>query len=221
MFAMARKLGKTAPRACLVPRRTAPARRTGSDGLALGMLLGAAGVFAGKALFSAPRDTGERMSQLVKQYRNHLAIRTFVGKLLRGTDPRKPVPRIERIFRVIADHVQFLGDPGGEYVAAPTEVLETGVGDCDCKATALAALLEAAGYRTRFVLIPEHAFVEVAIARAEEIELPDKAFRRHDGDTVWVALESTAASAPIGWADVQTWKKAIQAGKERVIDNRT
>ncbi len=218
---MASKRTRRPPASCQVKVHGTRSRRSGGGDLAFGVLLGAAGAYFGQKLFSAHAEPRIRMTQLVRQYRTHPGIRAFVGQLLRGTKPYSTVQRIERVFRVIADKIEYLHDPGGEYVADPAEVLRTGVGDCDCKATALATLLEAAGYLTRFVLIPGHVFVEVGIAPSDEPQLPQQALRRREGDVVWVALEATAASAPIGWADAHSWNQAIAAGQERVIDNRT
>jgi hypothetical protein len=74
----------------------------------------------------------------------------------------------DALYRFVRDRIRYVRDPVGlEAVATPVTTLQRGVGDCDDQTTLLAAMLEAVGYPTRFVLAGyrsqnyEHVFLEV------------------------------------------------------------
>jgi len=76
----------------------------------------------------------------------------------------------EALFLYVRDYVRYMRDPVGlESVAYPATTLQRMVGDCDDQSTLLAALFEAVGYPTRFVIAGyqrreyEHVFVEVFV----------------------------------------------------------
>lgn len=167
-----------------------------------------------------PVDTKTLMKSMVQHYCTDNKIRAFVGRLFPPQTPLHPVAQIERIFRFVADQITYLGDPKGEFVGSPVDVLETRVGDCDCKATLLATLLEAAGFHTRFVFIPRHVYVEVGISTADRQSLPQGSVSREDHGKVWVPLESTGHGNPIGWIDRKAASEAYMSGEMKILDNR-
>jgi hypothetical protein len=165
-----------------------------------------------------PANVKDVMRGMVKQYRIDPQIRWFVGRLVTGVQPQDKIGQIERIFRYVTDRIIFLNDPGGEYVGNPLEVLRTQVGDCDCKATTLSTLLEAAGFPTRFVFVPGHVYVEVEIPSDLKHRLPERAFSRVDAaGQCWVPLESTGQGNPLGWIDYEGWLQAHSTGQEEIL----
>lgn len=86
------------------------------------------------------------------------------------------------IYYSVRDSFQYISDPPDEYVKHPLETLKNPVGDCDDNAVLLANLLEAVGYKTRFVTIPNHVFIEVYLEDAKN------RYKESDG---WIALDAT------------------------------
>jgi len=91
------------------------------------------------------------------------------------------------LYRFVRDSIRYVQDVNEiETVQEPQKTLEFGAGDCDDKATLLAALLESIGHPTRFVAIGfepgifSHVYVESRI-----------------GDS-WVAMETTEP-VEMGW----------------------
>lgn len=105
----------------------------------------------------------------------HLASKDFTGEA-------------RALFEYVRDGIRYALDTHGvETVQTPDATLEIGSGDCDDKATLLAAMLEAMGHPTRFVALGPlpgkyvHVFVQTLIA--------DR----------WVSLDATE-NVPMGWA---------------------
>ena len=74
------------------------------------------------------------------------------------------------LHRYVRDSIRYVMDPAGvETLSTPARLMEIGAGDCDDKATLLAALLESINHPTRFVAIGltggtlEHVYVETKI----------------------------------------------------------
>lgn len=197
---------------------------SGGDGwiyLLLGAVGGALATYAaigGSNSEEAPPKEGihELMVRLVRDYRVDKRIRSFIGRLIGAISGHDDLGRIEAIYRYIADHIAFVHDPGGEYVSNPVELLETRVGDCDCKATALATLLEAAGFPTNFVFIPRHVYVEVGLDLEKQKFIPQQVARRTDQNRVWIPLESTATGGAMGWVSADV-TKAIRDGSAALV----
>lgn len=81
-------------------------------------------------------------------------VRTQARQLLADLPPRKFVAEVKALHAFVRDQIRYLKDPVGvELVQTPEKTLEYGQGDCDDKATLLAALLESAGHPARFVAI--------------------------------------------------------------------
>lgn len=60
--------------------------------------------------------------------------------------------QVAELHTYVNETITYVPDPRSRnYVAPPTETLETGAGDCDCQAVLVASLLEAIGATTRLV----------------------------------------------------------------------
>lgn len=97
-------------------------------------------------------------------------IRAKVRDLLSGLPPRQWMAEIRALHAFVRDSIRYLRDPVGvELVQTPEKTLEYGQGDCDDKATLLAAMLSAAGHPAQFVAIGlgggpfSHVLVETQI----------------------------------------------------------
>lgn len=114
-------------------------------------------------------------------------IRNKAEDLTRHLPARNWFAEIKALHEFVRDDIRYLRDPVNlERVATPETTLETGQGDCDDKATLLAALLESIGHPARFVAVAldhgpfSHVLVETQAA--------------HN----WVPLE-TIIPRPVGW----------------------
>ena len=194
----------------------------GDDDLLLALILG--GIGGGLWVLSQhnkpPVDVRLRMKSLVQEYRKNPRLRAYVGRLIGGIDPNKPLARMNVLYRAVTDNIAHVGDPEGEFVADPITVLQTRVGDCDCKATCLATLLEAAGYPTKFGFVPGHVYVEVGVESKDSPSIPPTAYRRNDGGRIWVSLEPSAPGANFGWININKVDEAIRKQAWQTVDNR-
>jgi transglutaminase-like putative cysteine protease len=134
-------------------------------------------------------QTLRMMRGLVKHYKKNAAIRNRALELVNFAADKDYVGEIERVFRFVRDEIRYTLDINGvETLQTPEATLAIGHGDCDDKATLLAALLEASGHHTRFHAIGlapgelSHVFVETLI-----------------GDNEWIALDPTELDAEVGW----------------------
>lgn len=104
----------------------------------------------------------ERMAELD---RAHPQLRRLVIQLL--PHENRAIPRLEALFQWARRNLKFVADPPEiEYIARPIVTLWMGGGDCDDLATLAAAMLQAAGFQTRFALATRngqtsHVYVEV------------------------------------------------------------
>jgi len=89
------------------------------------------------------------------------------------------------LFYFVRDEIIYVSDPPDEYLEPAVETLLTGGADCDGHAILLANLLEAVGFHTRFVLVPQHSYVQVLSP-----DLPSK--YKDSGN--WVNLDATCKS---------------------------
>jgi transglutaminase-like putative cysteine protease len=114
-------------------------------------------------------------------------IRRKAAQILSGTPPRQYFAEIRALHAFVRDQIRYLKDPVDmELVQTPEATLEIGQGDCDDKATLLAALLTATGHRSQFVAIGfdsgpfSHVLVETQVGRG------------------WMPLETIIPKEP-GW----------------------
>lgn len=81
-------------------------------------------------------------------------IRDKARELLSGIPPRQWMAEIKSMHAYVRDSIRYMRDPVDlELVQTPEKTIELGVGDCDDKATLLAALLTASGHPSQFVAI--------------------------------------------------------------------
>ena len=107
----------------------------------MGIPTGAAGVKATLAL----------MSQLVKEYKIHPAIRDMALRLTANLPQKDYQSELQSIFNYVQRHIRYTRDIAGiETIQTPAVTLQKAAGDCDDKSTLLAALLESIGFPTRF-----------------------------------------------------------------------
>lgn len=106
---------------------------------------------------SGTRATLRMMSKLVKQYRTSGVIRDTASNLVEGLPSQAFRDEVRALFYFVRDDIRYLGDVNEvETLQAPDVTLGTGQGDCDDKATLLAALLQSIGHPTQFVAVGFH-----------------------------------------------------------------
>lgn len=123
-------------------------------------------------------QTVRLMRDLVEAGKTDPEVRTAAVDVVYLTPQRDELAEVEAVFRFVQGHIRYVRDiEGVETLMTPEKVLEAGVGDCDDKSMLLAAMLEAVGYRTRFVVAGyhepgqvEHVYVQ-ALARGQWIDL--------------------------------------------------
>lgn len=115
-------------------------------------------------------------------------VRSKAEQLVRHLPERDWIGQIHALHAFVRDSIRYLRDPVGvERVATPEDTLDIGQGDCDDKATLLAALLESIGHPSRFVALAfdggpfSHVLVETRV-----------------GSSSWMPLE-TIINRPPGW----------------------
>lgn len=127
------------------------------------------------------------MRDLANDGKKSLPVREFAAELVRGLDQKDWKGQVERLHAFVRDGVAYLRDIHDvETLQTPDVTLERRYGDCDDKATLLAALLESIGHPARFVAVGfqpgrfSHVYTETKLG------------------TKWVAAETTEPK-PLGW----------------------
>jgi transglutaminase-like putative cysteine protease len=127
------------------------------------------------------------MRHFVDQYKIHPAIRETALKLTRNLPQKDFAGELDALFSFVKNSVRYVRDINGvETIQTPLKTLEYAQGDCDDKATLLAALLESLGHPTRFYAVGfqknniSHVLLECNL----------------HGE--WIALETTEP-VPFGW----------------------
>lgn len=162
----------------------------------------------------------EGMKKVILSQATLPEIRRRVAKLTKGCYMNE-ICRIERIYRFVADQIDYMPDPWNEdYFADALETIYIGAGDCDCKSILLATLLRANGFKVALNFTPDHVLVEVYVTPNYVAQIPKNAYRRPVPETggEWILLESTVAGAQIGWVDSELYQKYLSSGKERRIE---
>lgn len=102
------------------------------------------------------RKTLDNMRQLADQGSRDLTVRAAAVRAIRSSGaPSHDIPaQVDAIFTFVRDTIYFLNDPAGtEWLQSPRATLSFGVGDCDDRATLLAAMLRTIGVTTQFRVI--------------------------------------------------------------------
>lgn len=132
-------------------------------------------------------DTLRLMRRLVRHYKKSPEIRNKAESIIAFASEKNWAGEVESLFSWVQSNIRYTLDTNGiERLQTPEALLASGQGDCDDKATLLAAMLEAVGHPSRFVAVGfqrgelSHVFVEARIG--EE----------------WVALDATEPHE-MGW----------------------
>jgi len=132
-------------------------------------------------------ETLRVMSRLVRDGKKNLAVRQRAMYLTRSCQQKDYACEVRSLHAFVRDEIRYVNDVRDvETVASPEKTLEFNAGDCDDKATLLAAMLESIGHPTRFIAIGfepqvfEHVYVETKIGAS------------------WIALETTEP-VEAGW----------------------
>lgn len=121
-------------------------------------------------------------------------VRSKAEQLTRGLPARHWFGEIRALHQFVRDDIRYLRDPVNlERVATPEMTLEIGQGDCDDKATLLAALLDSIGHPARYVALAfngdgfSHVLVETKV--------------RNTGNdrSDWMPLETILPDKDMGW----------------------
>ena len=117
------------------------------------------------------QETITVMRAEVKKGRVDPVIRQAATTLIYLTPQKCELSEIEAVFNFVRDRVRYTRDiVDVETVSSARKTLEGRIGDCDDQSVLLAALLEAVGYSTRFVVAGyntatdlEHVYTQVFI----------------------------------------------------------
>lgn len=127
------------------------------------------------------------MSRFVRDGKKNFAVINKARSLVSNCSQKDYVCEAIALHRFVRDSIRYVQDPNGvELVQEPQKTLEFGTGDCDDKATLLAAMLEAIGHPTRFRVVGtepgvfSHVYVETKIGQH------------------WIAAETTEP-VELGW----------------------
>lgn len=141
------------------------------------------------------------MRRLVREYKTALPIRQTAVALTNGVPQKDWIGEARRVFSFVKDHIRYVKDVSGvETIQTPLRTLQNEAGDCDDKATLLAALLESIGHPTRFVAMAfrpgnySHVLPEVRIGRR------------------WVPLETTE-NRRFGWYPQKPHHRMVVSNK--------
>lgn len=134
------------------------------------------------------KETLKIMRRVVLDFRASPAVMQTARSLIASIPPKEFGTEIAALFFFVRDSIRYTLDTnGGEMLQTPDRLLQTRQGDCDDKATLLAALLESIGHPARFVAVGfsagelSHVYVETRCG-------PD-----------WYALDATEPHEP-GWS---------------------
>lgn len=132
-------------------------------------------------------------------------IRGKALELVSGLPPRQWFAEIRALHAFVRDSIRYVRDPvDAELVQTPEATLRIGQGDCDDKATLLAALLKSIGHPARFVALDltgdgfSHVLVETKISSTGE-DAKD-----------WMPLETIIDVAP-GWYPKGVQKRYVRS----------
>lgn len=139
------------------------------------------------------------MRALVQEWRTDPAIISQAVSVIYTTPPKDTLSEIDALHAFVRDSIRYTRDVHQvETLCTPLMTLTRRVGDCDDKATLLAALAESVGYPTRFVMGDcegagySHVWVQLL------------------SDEGWVDADATEAQ-PLGWTPecLATWTEPV------------
>lgn len=134
------------------------------------------------------RVTLRLMRQLARDAMVDVHLRDYAAQLVKDLPQKDWAGQVRLLHEFVRDGVRYIRDVDGvETVQTPAVTLSQRYGDCDDKATLLAAMLKSIGHPARFVAVGfeqpgrfSHVYVETPIGGR------------------WIPLETTAYK-PAGW----------------------
>ncbi len=120
-------------------------------------------------------------------------IRNKALDLVSGLPPRQWMAEIRALHAFVKDQIRYVRDPVGlELVQSPDKTIEIAQGDCDDKATLLAALLTATGHPARFIAVGFNG------DPLSHVLVQTKVDSTGNDSKDWISLE-TIIDRPVGW----------------------
>lgn len=125
-----------------------------------------------------------------------MTVRNKALEIIGHLPPRQWMAEIRALQQFVRDHIRYVRDPTDvELVGTPDSILRIGQGDCDDKATLLAALLDATGHPARFAALGfngrgngfSHVLVETRVNNTG------------NDSRDWMPLETILPDKPAGW----------------------
>lgn len=133
------------------------------------------------------RETLKMMRLLARNARRSLFIRDLATSIISNVKEKNWGKEVDALLAFVQTEIRYTRDPVDmELLQTPEELLRSQQGDCDDKATLLAALLESVGHPTRFKAVGfspntlSHVYVETKIGNR------------------WVPMDPTMPK-PLGW----------------------
>lgn len=134
------------------------------------------------------RATLKIMQRLVRQGRKDPGVVTLVERVVHPCPANDTRCEIAAIFQWVKTHIRYMRDIRDvEKINTAERTLRVGTGDCDDMAVLLASMLEAAGNKTKFLVVGfasgeyEHVVTQVRLGLG------------------WMTLDPTVKHATLGW----------------------
>jgi Transglutaminase-like enzymes, putative cysteine proteases len=145
------------------------------------------------------RATLAEMVKMTRLYKKDIGIINLARKLITNPPLKLASERLSRLQAFVRDKILYVPDPldGPELVQTPKRTLEIGTGDCDDKATLLAALLTSIGIPVRFRAVGfdngpySHVLVQARLGRG------------------WHDLETILDNVRAGWGPPNTTRNMV------------
>lgn len=134
------------------------------------------------------RETLRVMRRLTLAARKDPAIKTLADRIVQPAPSGDFGAQLKCVFAWVKKHIKYVRDIRDvETVSTPERTLREQTGDCDDMAIVVAALLEAVGFKTRFLALGfdsgeyEHVIAQALLG------------------TRWISLDPTVSYATAGW----------------------
>ena len=155
------------------------------------------------APFTTPRIPTDPLAQYAKTVNGRdRPVNDHAVKIVEGVPDKNKQEQVLCIFDWVTRNIKYRSDPRavpgqGDYIKPPMQTVESGAGDCDDTSVLLASLLEAVGFRTYLIFIPEHVLVLVALEPGTPHNKLGRPYGYIRGRPVF-ALESTRNRPEVG-----------------------
>lgn len=146
----------------------------------------------------AIRATLKQMVKFARIYQSDMGIVQCARDVVQQIPQKDYMGEMTALQNFVRDCIRYVRDPAEvEMVQTPKVTLQTRRGDCDDKATLLAALLESIGFKTRFAAIGvaggpySHVYTEARLG------------------TAWIPLETIIDGIEPGWSPPDTTRVMV------------